>query len=206
MDFVTHSLVGVGIGRLAAPTRGHLPAYCLAGMLGGLLPDSDSWLALLGPNIYGLYHRVITHSIVGLLACGVGAGLVALLAARAKRTRRFGWFVTENLSDADVAGLKLSFPRLIAVGVCGAALHWMMDWITGFGNMKPFWPWSDRAYRLGAVYSFDWMICSMTLAWHIGVRRWAPSCRNEILIALAYAVCVSAYVFMRWHQGSDTVW
>lgn len=198
--------MGVGIGRLAAPSRAQVPAYSLAGMLGGLLPDGDSWLALLGPNMYGKYHRVITHSIVGLIVCGIAAGAIAWYVARARRTRRFGWFVTENLKDADVVGLNFSVPRLIAVGMCGAVMHWVMDWITGFGNLKPFWPWAENEYFLGAVYSFDWFIFFLTLGWHVAMRTMGLSGRKEVAVAACYFVAVAIYVFARWMAGAHTVW
>ena len=58
MDFITHSLVGAGVARLACPKKEWLPQLTLAGLLGSLAMDGDSWLAFINQDAYGLYHRV----------------------------------------------------------------------------------------------------------------------------------------------------
>ncbi len=205
MDFITHTLMGTGLGRLAAPRRELLPQFCLAGALGSLLQDGDSWLHLLGPNHYGLYHRVVTHSLLGLTVVGCVAGLMAWGAGGVGAWRRFGWYVSPNL-PADASVVRAPLGGLIGVGLVAAYLHWCADVITGFGNLTLFWPWSNRDFSLHAVYSFDAVIFSATLAWHILIRRLDWPRRRESALTAGYMILVIAYVFVRWKWGTPTVW
>lgn len=52
MDFLTHSLIGAGVARLVCKDRGFLPQLSLAAVLGSLLPDADSGLALISQETY----------------------------------------------------------------------------------------------------------------------------------------------------------
>ena len=157
MDFVTHSLVGATTARLFARRPEELPALALTGVLASLIMDRDSWLAMLGPAAYGRWHRVASHSLVGLIVCA-GLALAFVFAVQViPRARRFGWFVSPKLGVETVPVFPAAL-KLIAVAALAAALHWLGDVITGFGNMKLFWPWSDCDFSLSAVTSFDWFL------------------------------------------------
>ncbi len=214
MDFLTHSLVGAGAARLLCRQPNQLPQLSIAAVLGALLIDADPWLYLIDPSYYGFYHRVVTHSIVGMIGVAlVSAGIVWAFYALLWRistnrpfttsARRFGWYVSPNL----VAGeqpQRLSYHPLVAAASAGVALHWVYDVITGFGNMEPFWPLSHYDASLHAVMSFDPVIFSATLGWHILIRRLDLVRRKEVWISLGYAVGIVAYVAVRYASGVRT--
>ena len=206
MDFVTQTLMGVGIARIASPSRDKFSQCCLAGALGSLLPDADSWLVLMGPNAYGFYHRVFTHSIVGLVGTAVVAGTLAWVINKRPAWRRFGWFVAPNIRINTPPPSPVVLPALIWIAIAAAAAHWCADFITGFGNLKPMWPWSQREFTLGAVTSFDPFILLLTVAWHLLTRNFVMPRSREALLGACYALILSIYVVFRWHYGARTVW
>lgn len=123
MDNVTHSLVGVLIGRAFAGRAGSLRGPVWAAVLGSNLPDLD----ILGAPFYedgGLgylvHHRGFTHTFVATPLLGVAAGL---LAARLDRDAKRG-------------------PLLLA-GVVGAVLHVVADGWNHYG-VHPWWPLDGR--------------------------------------------------------------
>lgn len=205
MDFITHSLIGANTAKLLARGQGELPTMSLAAVLASLLMDGDSWLALLGPAMYGRWHRVASHSIPGLLVCaGVSAG-IAVLVWRFRPARRFGWFVSDNLPpDAEVSSVP--FRRLIALCTACAFLHAAGDLITGFGNMKLAWPLAEVDFSLHAVTSFDWPIFCGTLIWHVASRRVPAGSSVLRPMGGAWVAIVALYVAARLAFGAPTVW
>jgi membrane-bound metal-dependent hydrolase YbcI (DUF457 family) len=203
MDFITHSLMGVAVARLAVPRRMWRPQYCLAGVLGSLLQDGDSWLHLLGPNFYGKYHRVISHSFVGLAVIGTLAGVLAWTIAMKPAWRRFGWFVLPNLPAA-LYPSRAPVLWLICTAVTAAYVHWCADVITGFGNMLAFWPWHHHDFSLKAVTSFDLIVFSLTLTLHILTRTLDLPRRREALAVSAYVGILTVYIAARVMWGEPT--
>jgi membrane-bound metal-dependent hydrolase YbcI (DUF457 family) len=207
LDFVTHSLVGAGAARLVVRDPRLLPQLTLAALLGSLVMDGDSWLHLLGPNVYGRWHRVATHSLVGLGCCALFAAWVGWMVAGVPRWRRLGWFAADNLAPATDPPARAGFRAFAGVAALAAALHFAGDVITGFGNMLPLWPWSRWDASLLLVNSFDWVIFSTTLAWHVATRRWASGNRRRaMLLAAGWAVVVVGYLIARWALGLRGIW
>lgn len=205
MDFVTHSLVGAGIARVMNPRRPWLPQTTLAGMLGSLLMDSDSWLALLGPNVYGLFHRKISHCIVALVVWIVLSAAIVRAVSRVKNWRRFGWFCAENLPSGKIPD-RAPWLLLISIATIAAAFHWLGDAITGFGNLMPLYPWNQWEVNFRLVLSFDWFIFSATLAWQLGSRYFNWTRTKEILVAGCWLVAVIVYLGIRRQFCDPTVW
>ena len=204
MDFLTHSLMGAGAARLVAPRRDWRPQLALAAVLGSTLMDGDSWVALLGANHYGFYHRTVTHSIVGLIVLAGVAAVVAKWVSLSAWGRRFGWFIAPNRMLEEAPTTSAPWGWFLLVAATAAALHWCGDVITGFGNMCPFWPWDTRDVSLRAVFSFDWFIFSATLGWHIAIRRLDWPRRREWALTAVYVVCVAGYVWARLRWGAPT--
>lgn len=205
MDFITHTLMGAGVARHSVSRSDWLPQFTLAGMLGSLIQDGDSWLHLLGPNYYGRYHRVVSHSFPGLLTTGIAAGVLAWAAGSIPSWRRFGWFASPNLLPG-LSPSRAPLLRLLFVGISAAFLHWCADAITGFGNLHLFWPWSDWEGSLHAVTSFDVLIFSATLGWHILLRSRDRPRRREAVLTGCYVLLVGLYVLARWMWTAPTVW
>lgn len=205
MDFVTHTLIGVGLARLLAPDAALRPQICLAALLASLLPDSDSLLGAFSQDLYGRYHRVVTHSILGLtVITGLSAGL-AWAISHQERARRFGWYVLPN-QPPDSHPARVGWAMLLLAGAIGATAHWVGDWITAFGNLTPWWPWVVSDVSLGAVNSFDPVLLTATLCWHVGtrMREWPP--RAELLGAVIWFVVCASYVIIRPMFGDPAVY
>lgn len=203
MDFLTHSLAGAGAARLLKDDPSTLPQLSFTAMFSTLLIDADPWLYLVDPNWYGRYHRVVSHSLIGMLAIIVISGLLCALLFQDARGRRFGWFISDNL-PAHAAPRPVALGLLMAAASCGVVTHWVLDVITGFGNMLPLWPWSQYDASLHAVISFDPLIFSATLGWHILLRwkKWPR--RKELLVTIAYAGAIAVYVILRYAFGEPT--
>ncbi|MCE5231638.1 metal-dependent hydrolase [bacterium] len=205
MDFITHSLVGAGVARVINPRPKWLPLATLTGALGSLLMDSDSWLALLGPNAYGIYHRKITHCIVALVFWVIVSVLIVQAVACVKKWRRFGWFLTPNLPQGETP-TRAPWGMLILIAAIAAAFHWMGDAITGFGNLVPFFPWNTWEVNMGLVLSFDWFIFGATLSWHLASRNMNLSRKREYLLAACWLISIAIYLSIRFQMGIRTAW
>ncbi len=205
MDFITHTLVGTGTMRMMTPRADWRARLAPAAFLGSNLMDFDSWVALFGPNFYGKYHRTVSHSMVGLAVITCIAAIAAWRISKVKRWQRFGWFVIPNLTrDPDESSGDPPLALIFLLCAMGAVLHWFGDVITGFGNMKPFWPWSEWDASLHAVFSFDIVLFSMTLGWHLFTRNKEPSLRTERGIGAAYFTLATCYVVGRLIWGTRT--
>lgn len=203
MDFVTHALVGAGVARLAAPQKEWLPQLTLAGLLGSLLMDGDSWLIFLGPDAYGFYHRVLTHNVFALGMLSLASSGIAWGAGRVRPWRRFGWFVSPNLPPG-TEPTPAPWRIFIGIALTAAFFHWLYDFFTGYGNLKPLWPFSQKEYTLAAVASFDWLIFSVTLGWHLLIRHMDWPRRKEAWLTAAYLATIIAYVACRHAWGQPT--
>lgn len=205
MDFITHTLVGTGAMRMMTPRADWRARLAPAAFLGSTLMDFDSWLALMGPDYYGRYHRVVSHSIVGLLTLSLVSAAFTWWLARRGKWERFGWYITPNLAqDESVESEPPPFVKFLAVCLVGAALHWIADVITGFGNMQPFWPWSNYDASLRAVFSFDVFLFSLTFGWHLVTRNWNFSLGRERAIGAGYFAIATCYVVGRLIWGEPT--
>ncbi|MCB2156153.1 metal-dependent hydrolase [bacterium] len=206
MDFVTHTLVGAGAARLACPQKEWLPQLTLSAVLGSLLIDADPWLYLIDPAYYGKYHRVASHCLMGLVVMSLVCAGLAWSMSSVKPWRRFGWFVSDNLQRQEEPPSRAPFRLLLFVAACAVVLHFLGDIITGFGNMLPFWPFSNMDYSMHAVSSFDVAIFSTTLLWHVLLRTLKLSRRREAILSAGYFVLVVVYILFRWKFGPTTVW
>ena len=203
---MTHTLVGTGVARLAAARREWLPQLAVTAIGAGLLPDADSWLYLIDDSYYGRYHRVFSHSIWALAILAV----VSVLLARAVTTpgiaRRFGWFVTPNLPREGDVPTRVPWKLMFLVAFASVYLHLLGDSFTGFGNVLPLWPWSPWDASMHAVSSFDVVIFSTTIAWHLGTRQLEWPRRREAWLTAGYCVLIAVYVAGRLAWGEPTVW
>ena len=67
MDLVTHSMTGFLIGSVAATKKDRLYAVLLTGVVAAALIDLlDVWLYFVDHDIYRNYHRVFTHTLLGV--------------------------------------------------------------------------------------------------------------------------------------------
>lgn len=191
MDNLAHALVGAALGRAVADRR--VPAAALIGAVAGNAPD---WAELLvTPRVwaaphegasYLVYHRGITHSLLGAaLEIVALSGLLGLLLSwRARRARAIP-------------------PSWLWIAACVAvtvASHLYLDWQGSYG-LRPFLPWRPRWYYgdwVAIVDPFFWVVPLVALAWG-APRHWAP--------ALAYALTLGAVLALVLGAGqAPVVW
>ncbi|MFQ6104751.1 MAG: metal-dependent hydrolase [Candidatus Glassbacteria bacterium] len=180
MDIATHILAGRAAGKISGETK----AAALAGMIGGVLPDTDS-LALFSPPLEEvLERRGCLHSIVSVFLTAV---LITLICSAARKSHR-----------------KTVF--LAALG--GGLTHLLLDVITPWG-VPLLWPLS-RDFSLGITRGFDPWISLLVLAmtyftWPRGKASWnrgthTVACNKTMrsrCLALSAGFLILAYLALR---------
>lgn len=174
MDNITHTLVGITLGRtpLGRAGRGTTAALVLASNL----PDVDIVTAARGATAYIHWHRGPTHGPIGILGLGVlSAGLVWL------------WDRYDRRRRPDQPPLA-PFATLALVGIVGVLFHVLMDLPTSYGTrlLSPFdWHW----------YSLDWMpiidvylLVALGAGLFFGRHSAAAKRRNAAIVLLLMAV------------------
>ncbi|HEQ60005.1 MAG TPA: metal-dependent hydrolase [Firmicutes bacterium] len=174
-------------------------------LLGALLPDLDAVPGLLETSglshepLFTKYHRIASHSFVGLV-------VVALVAATLAWKWPEKWLLPSlRPKDPSLPRVNPSWRRLLAFATPAVIFHFLGDWITAWGTLKPFWPFSDLDTQLARVNSIEPVLCSFTIAaWAVqhflltrGHRRagWA-------IAAGWLAVCI-LYVWLRPYFGPE---
>lgn len=130
MDPITHITAGALVGQsLRKTTQGR--GVLWFAMAAAWAPDVDNAAGFLSPEFYLLYHRGITHSLVG------GIGVALLLAAMYRLFDR-----------------KSSFWVNTAIAYGCVLFHIYLDVITSYGTMI-FSPFTDERYSLHSVFIID---------------------------------------------------
>ncbi|MBN1517511.1 metal-dependent hydrolase [Candidatus Sumerlaeota bacterium] len=111
------------------------------------------------------YHRVVTHSILGLI-------LIALACAGLARVwpeqLLLPFMRTKQPPEAKL--IRPAFKRLLAFAALAVGMHFIGDWITDWG-VWPFWPWSMQDCKLARVNSLEPALLGITVsAW--AVQHW----------------------------------
>lgn len=134
MDNVSHTLTGWALSRAAGSARP--PGTTLALLLASNLPDIDIVLQARSDAAYILFHRGLTHSLLGL------AVLPAVLAAGL-------WWAY---------GGRTRFRWLALVCAAGVAMHLVYDLVTPWGTML-LYPFS------AARFALDWLFIVDLVTW-----------------------------------------
>jgi len=164
LDNVSHSLAGWALSRAAGPRRP--PGTTLALVLASNLPDIDIVLEARSEAAYLLFHRGLTHSLVGLviLPLVLAAGLWWAYGGRT----RFGW--------------------LALVCGCGVALHLLYDVVTSWGTML-LYPFSSTRYALDWLFIVDFVTWALPIAVLLVSRR-QPELARTAVVAWMLALMV----------------
>ena len=166
MDNLAHTLVGAALGRAVADRR--VPAAGWIGAVAGNAPDwsellvsPGAWAPRSNPA-YLVYHRGITHSLLG---AAVEIAVLTVIAGLILR-----WWTRGE------AGGAPPWRWLAGCVAASVASHLYLDWQGSYG-LRPFLPWSGRWYYadwVAIVDPFFWVVPLVALAW--GARRhWAPA-------------------------------
>ena len=204
MDVVTHVLAPALFAEpIESPTFDgfYYPRWRerAAILFGAVLPDLDAVPGLLetfgfsNQPLFATYHRVASHSIPGLI-------IVALLAATIAR------LMPERLllpslrpKNQDLPRRNPFWTRLFGLATMAAAFHFLGDWITAWGTLKPLWPFSHIDVQLARVNSLEPVILGMTAgAWavqHLALRKGYR--KAGWTIAGVWLALVALYVILR---------
>lgn len=165
MDNISHSLAGWALSRAAGPSRP--PGTTLALILASNLPDIDIVLGVRSDAAYLLFHRGLTHSLIGLVLLPLALA-TGLWWGYGRRTR-FGW--------------------LVLVCTCGVALHLLYDLVTPWGTML-LYPFSAERYALDWLFIVDFVTWALPIA-ALLASRWRPA-RARVAVG-AWLVALAAY-------------
>ncbi len=203
MDSITHILSGAlwtEPVRRPLGAKGHYARWRerVAILVAALLPDIDGVLGWIDPALYGKYHRVVTHSIGGLI-------VLALLAAVIAKYWPEKWLLPRFRPKADSPRIaNPSYPRLLAVTSITTVFHFLGDWIGAWG-VWPLWPWKPEAnFALARVNSLDVVILGMTVAaWAIQNFALAKGRRKTAwVLPVVWLALVVVYVWLRPYFGA----
>ncbi|MCP4873291.1 MAG: metal-dependent hydrolase [Proteobacteria bacterium] len=161
-------------------------------LLGATIMDADGVLGWISQTVrgdmlwYAKYHRVVTHSVVGLALC-------ALLAAWNARSWPERWLLPTLRPQGTEPAHRPSLRRLFGFAGSAAGMHFLGDAITHWGTLKPLWPVSQMDVQWNLVNSLSWPIFTLTLlAWAVQnqvLRSDAPRRWGWIVAALWLLLC-----------------
>ncbi len=167
MDPFAHLAAGALMGRAVRPTGEAWPAFALFGLAAGLSPDVDAPLALLGADVWGRWHQLFTHSLIGLLWVPLALSLLPF----------------------SFAPWKTRF----ALALGGWLLHVSLDLVARW-PVPLLWPASDEKWALFLLErDFSWTI-DMLLILGLAASLWDPARPYTRWIVLATASVVAGWL------------
>lgn len=133
MDPVTHGLMGFFIALFVAKKFGfeNLKWPLVAGVVSALIPDIDTISFFFGKAGFYTYHRVATHSLIGVVLLAL---IIAIFFSRLKKDK---------------------FIRYFPLAMLGVLSHLFLDFITAFSGSQIFYPFSTAKVALGISPGVD---------------------------------------------------
>ena len=170
MDPLSHTTFALTLVRAlgSEQARGGLPVRgaIAAAVLGALSPDIDAAIMPFGWDRYLRVHEIGTHTLVGIVVCGLLTAVVTSLVVRPAATNR-------RTRDLGVFAMCASI---------GAASHVLLDLLSS-ARLKPGWPFVDTVASLPVVAMADpWMLGLCVIA-ALAVR-FAGRPRNAAILAV----------------------
>ena len=165
MDPITQSALGAAVAQSVARPEG-LRRACLAGVLGGFLPDADVLIrSPSDPLLFLDYHRQFTHSFAFIPVGGVLTAALCVLLLRG----------------------KAKFSQLLLPATLGWGTHGLLDSCTSYGTYL-YWPFDLERVAWHVISILDPIF---TVGLVIGVvlstrRKTARPARASLIFALAY--------------------
>jgi membrane-bound metal-dependent hydrolase YbcI (DUF457 family) len=133
MDPVTHGLMGFFIALFVAKKLGFedIKWPLVAGVLSALSPDIDTISFFFGEAGFYTYHRVATHSFIGVILLAL---IIAVLFSKLKKDK---------------------FVRYFPLAMLGVLSHLFLDFVTAFSGSQIFYPFSTAKVALGISPGVD---------------------------------------------------
>lgn len=168
MDNITHSLIGIALGRTRkiADARSAAAAFWIS-VIGNNLPDFDflaRYFVSPGKVAYMLHHRGYTHTLAGILLLGVLATASGALIARM------------NLRQA---------AKFLPLGWLACALHVFSDSWNEYG-VHPFFPFSSEWFYGDFIFIIEpWIwVALLPFAAFASHRSWVKWVWSAVAAAL----------------------
>jgi inner membrane protein len=130
MDPITHMTSALLTSQAIRPPAGKRLFFVFC-IIGSLIPDIDNFAGFLGPELYLIHHRGVTHSILG------GIGIAAILG-----------FLYSVLKGS------YSRKKSISVALFLIVIHIFLDMITSYGT-QILYPFTNHRYEIASVFIID---------------------------------------------------
>ncbi len=202
MDLITHTLMSCGVMRAAVPEKKWRANLSLTCITAGILPDMDFWLFFVGEEMYGRYHRTLTHTIWFIFGIAFFSAFISYKLTEIKKLSKFGWLIGDNLRADLSEYAHPPFFWFFITGIISVMTHWLGDMITAYGNLMPLYPLNKYDMSLSLVNSFDWVIFSTTLVWFAFIRKLNYPRKKEIAITSIYFGIIILYLIIRFLSGA----
>lgn len=133
MDPVTHGLTGFFIALFIAKKLGfeNIKWPLVAGVVSAIAPDIDTISFFFGESGFYTYHRVATHSFIGIILLAL---IIAIFFSRLK---------------------KPLFIRYLPLAMLGLLSHLFLDFVTAAGGTQIFYPFSTAKVALNISPGVD---------------------------------------------------
>lgn len=164
-------------------------------LMGALLPDADGVLGWIDPALFARYHRVVTHSILGM---GVIVALCSVISAKWPERVLLPFLRPKG----DGVVVNPSARRLAFFAAIAIVLHFVGDWIAAWG-IWPLWPFSNHDFAMRWVNSLDPVLLAITVSFWAAQHVCLTHGRRRAGWALAglWFVACAGYVAARYHWG-----
>lgn len=165
MDPLSQAVLGAGLA-MALAHRDRQRVACLAGAVGGLVPDLDVLIRSAQDPLLALeFHRHFTHSLAMIPFLGAAVGWALGLLTRLRAVRR----------------------DLIVFGILGTATHGLLDACTSYGTQL-YWPFSNTrvAWHMIAIIDPIPTLTSLVFVVLAYVRRSPRLARVSFVFFVGY--------------------
>lgn len=158
MDPVTHGLMGFFIALFAAKKLGFedIKWPLIAGVVSAFIPDIDTISFFFGEAGFYTYHRVATHSLMGVVLLAL---IIAIFFSRLKKDK---------------------FIRYFPLAMLSVLSHLFLDFVTAAGGAQIFYPFSTAKVALSISPGVDVYLLALFAAGIILCRMYP---KNSVRIA-----------------------
>jgi inner membrane protein len=182
LDNLTHSLVGMALGRAGLARRGPLAMSTL--VIANNLPDIDVGVFATG-TLAMSFRRGWTHGVLAQVTLPIALTGAMVLYDRFRANRPTGQQANRNSHDVVRPG------QILLLSYIGVLLHVFMDFCNSYG-VRLLMPFSERWFYGDALYIVDpWLYLSLGLGWWLAKTNPRPA-RIGVAIAAIYVTAMLA--------------